>query len=64
MDESAEDMTAAVTAPNPTNVMAGGVMYCSVIGKTNLALDSGKGKVVLFGNPAPCQSVNKGDELR
>ena len=57
MDESAEDMTAAVTAPSPTKVMPGGVMYCRVIGRTNLALDSGKGNVVLLGNPAPCQSV-------
>ena len=59
MDESAEDMTAAVTAPSPTNVIAGGVMYWRVMGRTNLALDSGRGRVVLLGNPAACQSVEK-----
>ena len=55
MDESAEDMTAAVTAPSPTKVIAGGVMYWRVIGRTNLAFFSGNGNVTLY--PAPCQSA-------
>ena len=31
--ESAEDMTAAETAPNPTNDTAVGVKYCSTMGR-------------------------------
>lgn len=34
--ESAEDMTAADTAPSPTNDTAVGVRYCSTIGRISV----------------------------
>ena len=36
-EESADDMTAAETAPNPMNETAGGVRYCKTNGKRRLA---------------------------
>ena len=36
MLESADDITAAETAPSPITATAGGVKYCSTSGKTNL----------------------------
>lgn len=45
MEESAEDMTAAETAPSPKKEMYAGQRYCSTIGRimspSSLALGSG-----------------------
>jgi hypothetical protein len=60
MDESAEDITAAVTAPNPTKVMIGGVIYWRVIGRINFASLSGIGSAVLLRRPAERQSGDGG----
>ena len=39
-DESAEDITAADTAPSPTKATAVGIKYCKTSGSTNLKLSS------------------------
>jgi len=42
-DESAEDMTAAETAPRPINVTHGGHKYCITIGKIIFSSPGGIG---------------------
>ena len=37
VEESADDITAAETAPNPMNDTAGGVKYCKTKGRTRVA---------------------------
>ena len=41
VEESAEDITAAETAPSPMNETAGGVKYCKTNGTTRLASSVG-----------------------
>ena len=43
--ESVDDITAADTAPNPTNDTAGGVRYCMTSGNISAALPSVAGSV-------------------
>lgn len=44
IDESDDDMTAAETAPRPTNETAAGVRYCKTIGRTKDVCDSSSGR--------------------
>lgn len=43
MDESAEDMTAADTAPSPKKDTIGGHRYCRHMGRIKFRLSSGMG---------------------
>lgn len=42
-DESADDITAADTAPSPMKVTAGGHRYCITIGRMSFSSSSGMG---------------------
>ena len=43
MEESADDMTAADTAPKPMKVTAGGHKYCMTMGRMSLCSSAGIG---------------------
>ena len=59
-DESADDITAAETAPRPMNVTQGGHRYCITIGRIIFSSPAGSG--MRFGGRSVClQSVQSTD---
>ena len=59
IEESAEDMTAADTAPSPMNATAGGVKYCNTNGSTKFKSSSGSGTVPISLYAVAFQSGNE-----
>jgi len=59
-DESADDMTAAETAPSPMNVTHGGHRYCITIGKIIFSSPGGIG-MRSGGRSVLVQSVHRKD---
>lgn len=59
-DESDDDITAALTAPRPTNDTSGGVRYCSTMGSTNdwWSLSSGNGPAKSVSFHANLQNIS------